>query len=267
MYDMHCHIVPKVDDGADSFETSIKMIKIAKRNGFKGIFATPHYVDNTTYNNTKLIKENFLKLKDKIKKEGLDIDIYIGNEVYVVPNLIKLFEKGFIYTLNNSRYMLIEFPMLDNPYFIESLIYDLKVKGIVPIIAHPERYKMITNNPNVLFKLIKQGALVQINLPSLKGSYGPIIKDTAKKLIEHNMIHFVGTDAHSFNIRTPNVEKPFKILKSHLDNKKLKKILYENPKAVINDKEIKIWEPKECVKQSKINKFIRRYLTEKNKRN
>ncbi|MTI71999.1 MAG: capsular biosynthesis protein [Firmicutes bacterium] len=260
MYDMHCHILPGVDDGADSFETSIKMIKISKKNGFKGIFATPHYVDNTTYNNTKLIKENFLKLKDKIKKQGIDIDIYIGNEVYVVPNLIKLFEKGFVYTLNNSRYMLIEFPMLDNPYFIESLIYDLKVKGIVPIIAHPERYKMIISNPNVLFKFIKQGALVQINLPSLKGSYGPIIKDTAKILIEHDMLHFIGTDAHSFNRRTPNVEKSLDEFKAIVSNDKFKKILYENPKAVINDKEIKISQPQKYIKEGKVAKFIRKYL-------
>lgn len=244
MYDMHCHILPGVDDGPISIDEAINMAIMAKTCGIQAIFATPHYIEGVEYPDAIFNKKVFDNLNYQLFNRGIDIKIYFGNEVYSTPNIINLLEKGHVATLNNSNYMLIELPMHDMPVYIESIIYNLKLKNITPIIAHPERNSKIIEDPNVLYDFISRGTLAQLNLPSLLGMYGESVKKTARILLKHNMIHFVGTDAHRPRNRYYNIKESVDILSSIIGKEKTLKIIRNNPESIVEKTNIEIDEPK-----------------------
>lgn len=249
MIDIHSHILPKVDDGSKDLEESIEMAKIYLENGINKVIATPHYIEG--WDNT--FKEKNLEILEILKKalyqRGLDLDIYLGNEIYTTMDILEHLEEGKASSLNNTRYVLIELPMFDIPLFIEDLIYELLLKGYVPIIAHPERNAKIIENPNLLYTFIKKGALAQLNLPSLEGKYGDRIKSTGETLIKHNMIHFIGTDAHSKDKRSPRVKKSLNLLKLMVDKETYNRITYLNGIKLLEDEEIIVDSPIEYKKE------------------
>lgn len=244
MYDIHCHILPGIDDGASSLEEAINMAIMAKNNGIKAIFATPHYIEGAGFKDAISNKETLDKLNSELCNRGIDIKIYHGCELYSTPDVLKLLEKGQIITLNHSSYMLIELPMHDVPMYVQTMIYNLKVKGITPIIAHPERYTKIIEDPNTLHMLILRGALAQLNLPSILGIYGENVRNTAEILLMHDMIHFVGTDAHKPSKRYYNIGEAIDILNNLIGREKALKITDLNPEEIIKGVNIEIDEPK-----------------------
>lgn len=248
MYDIHCHILPGVDDGAADIEESIEMVIMARNNGIDTIIATPHYIEYENYNNSKNNISILNALNKELVNKDIDTTIFLGNEVFITPNILNLLNRGEITTLNNSRYLLIELPILSIPIFVEKLIYELRIKGIIPIIAHPERNLNVIENPNKLYNLINKGALVQLNIPSIEGKYGDETKDTAKLLLRHNMVHFIGTDSHSKRsvYRLNHVRS---LLSSIITKDKLDEILYENPKKIIMNQNIKIEQPTKFIKR------------------
>jgi len=253
MIDIHSHILPNVDDGAENIEESIAMARIYLDNGINKVIATPHYIEG--YENS--IKENNVialeKLKEALDKEGLDLKVYLGNEIYISMDIPSLIKEGKVATLNDSRYVLIEFPMIDMPMYTESVIYELLLKGYIPIIAHPERYSSIIEDPNILYELISKGALAQLNLPSLEGKYGEEIKNTAEILLKYNMIHLVGTDAHSKGRRAPYVKKSLDLLIELVGETVFIEITYLNPLKVISNE---IISPNTPIKYKKPKGFL-----------
>lgn len=242
MIDIHTHILPFVDDGAKDMETSLEMAKIAASEGIKYIFATPHYIENEGYNDKNKNSEILEELNIKLKENDIDIEVILGNEVYITPEIIELIESEKVSLLGESKYLLMELPMFEIPMYLEDIIYELKLKGITPIIAHPERYREVKNDSNILKKYIELGALTQLNLGSLIGYYGEDIEDTAKILVEHNMIHFVGTDAHSRTRRPPTAKKALEVLKGIISAQKVNDLIYNNPMKIINNEEIEVSE-------------------------
>src|SRR5699024_9460115 len=135
------------------------------------------------------------------------------------------------------------------------IIYELCLKGYVPIIAHPERNIRIQENPNILYGFIIGGVLAQINLPSLEGRYGEASKETGELLLRHNMIHFIGTDAHSPRVRSPRIGKSLSIVKDIVDEEVFKEITYSNGQAVLEDKLLLVREPIEYDEEKKKDFF------------
>lgn len=205
MLDIHCHIVPNIDDGADSLETSLKMLKIAEEDNAKFIIATPHfwrgYYENAYLDVVKKVEY----LNKKIVENKMDIKILPGQEIFLDNNTNKLYKEGIVNCLNGSKYMLIELPMMDMPKDALDNIYELRIKGITPILAHPERYKYIIEEPSNINKFIKEGCLIQINTGSIKGIFGKKIKKTAEILIKHGICSFIASDAHTLGNRCPGL--------------------------------------------------------------
>ena len=172
MIDIHSHILPYMDDGSKDMEMSLKIAKIYVENGIDKVIATPHYMDGVKYKSNEELRIGLEALKKELARAGIPLEVYPGNEAYIKPDLIKDLEEKRVSTLNDSRYVLVELPMNEIPIYVEDLIYNLLVKGYVPIIAHPERYTKICEDPNILYKYISMGALAQLNLPSLEGFYG-----------------------------------------------------------------------------------------------
>jgi len=196
MIDIHTHIIYAVDDGSDTIEESVAILKSACENGVTDIVLTPHYIDSNEYNAEK-VYENFEGLKQEVEKQKLPIKLYLGNEVAVYGNISQILNETNITHLANSRYMLIEFPMSIDVSYILDTIYEMKLKGIIPIIAHPERCECFKLHYDMIKEAVNEGALIQCNTGSIMGDYGNTAKKIVKKLLKEKLVHFLATDTHT----------------------------------------------------------------------
>jgi protein-tyrosine phosphatase len=231
--DIHCHILPGLDDGAENSETALEMARKAWEKGTRHIIATPHVIIGSVKQNREHVRESINALTRQLQDKGLNLTIYPGCEVFICPDLPDLYEKGHIFTLNGSRYMLIELPMMEIPSYTEAVLYELQLKGIVPIIAHPERNQMLQRDMHFLQKAVERGILAQVNSGSITGLYGKAAKRTALKMIEANFIHFVASDAHTNRSRTTNLSKAAKIVQGLFGQAIMETLFINNGMTVI----------------------------------
>ena len=238
MVDLHSHIIPKIDDGSQSIETSILMLQEAKKAGFTDIFLTPHYIENYYDLDIQTRKEKFEELQKIAKEKNIDINLYLGSEIFINPEIDLLYSKKAILTLNNSRYMLIEIPMNDTILYLDDVIENLTYMGIVPILAHPERYEYVQNDISVCERLIDKGVLFQMNYGSIIGVYGKDVKKTAIKLLKNNYIHFLGSDVHRKESIYTKIESAKKKIIKIIGKEKFDILTIENPNHIINNIEI-----------------------------
>lgn len=235
--DIHNHILPGVDDGARTIEESIDIINYLGDVGIKDLVITSHYIDETKYNiNVKERNKLLRKLKKLIPT---DINIYLGNEVFLTDRIIELLNDKSISTLNNSKYILVEFPLTNLLNNYGNIFCNLTEKNIVPIIAHPERYSFIQKDKNKIYEFLDYNILLQINIESLIGKYGKESKKIAKWLLKKNLVSFVATDSHRVG-NVKELKKAYKKLKRIVGKDKYNELTYTNPKKVIENKEIKI---------------------------
>ena len=207
MIDIHTHILYDVDDGSDTIDESVAILKSAKKNGVTDVVLTPHYVEAAEYDDEK-IKENFNVLKEKIEKDRIDIKLHLANEVAIYGNVYSVLADKRINTIANSRYMLIEFPMSTDVSYVLDTIYEMKIKGITPIIAHPERCECFRKHIERIKEAVDEGALIQCNTGSIMGTYGNTAKKIVKKLLKEKLVHFLATDTHSIkNSRYEDLNK------------------------------------------------------------
>lgn len=238
MVDLHSHIIWDIDDGSKSKEMTINMLKIAEENGTKKIVATPHFYRGVWESSCAEVKEKVEKVKDLAKENNINIEIYNGQEVYYSEKILDYYNEGFIGTINNSRYMLIELPMKEfNIGEVVDNIYELQLKGIVPILAHPERYVTFIKNPILINKFIREGFLFQLNAGSLVGHFGKHTKKTAEIFIENKIYSFIGSDGHRDEKRDTNLNIGISAIKKI--NSEYIDIVNDNGEKAIENKEIK----------------------------
>lgn len=244
MIDMHCHILPNIDDGAKNLEESINMAIQAKKCGYDGIFATSHYIEASVETDYQIVEKKIESLNKILKEKNIDVTIYPGNEIYLTPAIFEVIEKKLAWTLNDSKYVLIEFPMNGEIKNLESIIEKFSNLGYVPIIAHPERYQFVGQHFQILYKLISLGALLQVNIGSIIGIYGSTSQKIVKKLLKLDMVHFIGTDSHNATAIYEPYAEAIKKIKKIVGEKKLNNILCENPKIVVENGFIDVLPPK-----------------------
>lgn len=241
MIDLHSHIMYGVDDGVRTIEGSLILLRKASLNGITDIVLTPHYIKDTDYDIDNLEKKRRLEiLKEELRKTKIDINLYLGNEVYIDDDITSLIENGNIATINNSRYVLMELPLNQEFPFLEEVLNKLKKRNLRPIIAHPERYVNYYNDYDFFDNLIKSGCLFQCNIGSLYGDYGRNSKKMLIGLLKRDMVHFFGSDVHhaSSNIYERDIEKDlYKVVK---DFNKVDKLLKGNALKVLKNQEVRI---------------------------
>lgn len=243
MIDIHCHIVPNIDDGAKSLDDALEMAKIAYNEGIRKIINTSHYHPSFNYIKGKELLNRVKEFNNILKLNNIDIEIFIGNELYYSEDIIEIIEQKEFYSLNNSRYLLIEFSPLNFPKNILDIIYEIKIRGYIPILAHVERYKAIHENINLIYECINEGALIQVNSSSIIGKNGNEIKKVSNILLDNNMIHFVATDAHSSIRRRPIVKETYNYIVKKYGEKRAQTLFIQNPSKVINNEELYIESP------------------------
>ena len=239
MKDLHCHILYGIDDGAKTIEDSIEILKHAEEEGIKEIVCTPHYIKDTKYNaNNKEKEKRFQKLQEQVKKEKLNIELYLGNEIMLEESVIDLIEQKEIKTINNSRYVLVEFLMRNENNNYEDLLFELIRNNYIPILAHPERYTYIQDDPKKLDKYLDLGIILQGNYFSLLNRYGRKAKKTLKRLLKEDKIKILASDIHRPTTEY-SIEKLEKKLKRIIrDKEKRKELLEDNFDKIIHNLDI-----------------------------
>lgn len=241
MYDIHCHIVPCVDDGSGSITDSVEMALLAVKNGTKAIIATPHCNLPGLFESfwSEEYTEKIRKLNAELKKRDIQLTVFPGQEIFAHGDILPRLKNGELITLNKSRYVLVEFDFSVFEDQIYPVIAGLSAEGYIPIVAHPERYSFVYENPQSVEKMRSSGALVQVNAGSLVGELGLRSKLVSGFILENRYADFVASDAHSQYYRTTDLSAAHEIVCGYYGYDYAELIFETNPLNVINNKEIR----------------------------
>ena len=239
MIDLHSHILPEQDDGARSLSDSLAMARMALDSGVKVMVATPHCVGDRareTYEAWELLRE-------ALEESRLPLQLLPGMEIFGTPDTARLLREGKLFTLNGSRYPLIEFPFHSDGTEESRILHSVCKLGYRPLVAHPERYAYIQDNPEILNWWCRMGCLLQVNKGSLLGRFGYRAQETANELLERGFATVVASDAHGVRMRTPWMQEVRQLLSEEFSPKYARKLLWENPGKILKDEEILPAEP------------------------
>lgn len=250
LIDIHSHILPFTDDGADDWECSIAMLRNAEAEGIKTIVATPHVLSEHHFKEEDEIIKKYQQLCKNSKSAGLKIKILLGCEIYAQPDT-SLEHK--IATLNsNNKYFLIEFPMNSIPQFVPEKLFEFIVDGKIPIIAHPERNIGFQTHPEFVYEYVQRGSLMQINQGSLFGRFGEHAKRLAFKMIENNLVHFIASDGHKKDTRMVTLIDSYELVIDEFGKQVADTLFRDNPLKAIQGEKIEIDEPIPIEKDEKL---------------
>lgn len=251
MIDIHCHILPSVDDGAKDISESIAMAREAVEEGIHTIIATPHY-KNGKYDNKRLdIIENVSKLNSHLLKENIPLTILPGQETRIFGEMLEDNEFAHILPLNYTQYIFVELPSSHVPRYTEKLLFDIQLAGLIPVIVHPERNQEIISHPDILYNLVNKGALTQVTASSVAGCFGKKIQKFSHQLIDANLTHFLASDAHNVKGRTFKMMDAIDVIERKFG---VDLVYYytENAELLIEGKNIM----KEIPEKVKVKKFL-----------
>lgn len=189
------------------------MARKAVEAGITDIFATPHHLNEKYVNFKKDIINRAVRLNESLRQNNIPLIIHLGQEVRIHRDIFTSLEKEEILTLNdNGKYLLLELPSGRVPTYTQEVIYELLLKGITPIIVHPERNKELIENHKLLFELVQEGALTQLTSSSIIGLFGKNVKSFSNKIIDHNLAHFIATDAHDIGSRGFTLQQAYETI-------------------------------------------------------
>ncbi len=217
MIDIHCHLLPNIDDGSKSWEESLEMIRIAIGDGIKGAVTTPHWIQGTNWQpSPETVRSVVAELNSRIGEAGLDFKVFPGMEIGIIPDLPRYVSNGEVLTLADSDYILIEIPFYSLPLGIEEVIFGLESLGKKAVLAHPERNREFQSAPKRILELVSMGALVQVTASSLSGGFGDAAKKCSLEFAKLGVLHFISSDAHSRKHRIPIVSDGLAVIKKHI---------------------------------------------------
>lgn len=234
--DMHCHILPGVDDGAADLTMSKKILQMEYEQGVRRIIFTPHYRERYFETDRMTLIKQYYQVKSLIKKMGLKIHIHLGCECHCHEQLGEHLQNGFCLTMAKGNYVLVEFSSSDNYAKIRKYVYDMVNLGYKPVIAHIERYPCMVECPESVFSLRTLGAFIQVNADSILGLDGKSIKKFCLRMMKDDLVDFVGSDVHNCTTRKTNIGKCASYVERKMGKAYAKRIFYENPMMIINKK-------------------------------
>ena len=236
--DIHCHCLPEVDDGAESFQESREMLRMAYQDGIREIIATPHFHYRRGCATAGEIREKVQKLQESIQEELLEMKLYAGNELYYGSALSEQIENGQICRMAASDYVLIEFSPAVEFTEMQNAFFHLQMLGVLPILAHVERYACLVKKPEYAVRLSDMGIYFQANAAGILGQYGRKEKKLLHKLLKESRIHFVATDAHNTTSRSPVLSECAAYLEKKYGKTVAECCMYTNPQKIIKNERV-----------------------------
>ena len=235
MIDTHLHILPGVDDGPQTIEESLALAHVLVQEGVHSAIVTPHYNDEFPQRSAAEIRDRVNDLQRMLDSHSIPLRLFAGHEALIKPGLVEDIQAGRLATLNGSRYLLLE---LWNSAWLpetERVIFELRAYGIVPIIAHPERYRTFQQDPTRLASLLKQGVLTQLTASSLIGAQGKTARRTAETLLKKGLIHCIASDAHALQLRPPGVASGLEQARRLLGQASMHQMIEIRPASIISN--------------------------------
>lgn len=243
MIDLHCHMIPWVDDGAKNAEVACQMAAHAYRNGVDTVVLTPHCNLSGARPNYRgrTYTEVFSLFRALLRQHGTPLQVLPGAELFAHPsNLRQLLQKEQIVTLNHSRYLLTEFRFSASAKEISQALDLIASYGLVPVVAHPERYAAVQDAPRLAVQWFSKGYILQVNKGSLLGRLGASAEQTALELLAHGLIHVIASDAHDTDFRPSGFQSLLPFLRRRCPEEYIRLMLRENPQRIISDQIIPI---------------------------
>ena len=233
MVDIHCHILPEVDDGAWDMEAAVAMAKIARDCGVKKIITTPHFKgEPKSLEAVGFLMHQRRLLQSRLKREKIEVELLPGAEVLCVPQTMELAKMGRLPTLGTGRYVLTEFYFDASAGFMDETLHGLRQMGYLPVVAHPERYGAVQRDPELAARWFHRGIVLQINKGSVLGAFGRRAEDAAVRMLCRGNAHIIASDAHSPHVRTTDLQPVRHWCLDHLGQAYTKILLEDNPGRV-----------------------------------
>ena len=242
--DTHVHLIPGVDDGPADDEALLNMLEVAHRAGTRILVATPHMFLEP-YNNTDLIAINDIyarmvhRLKDltsRSKKRFVDeLAIFVGSENYISFPFLEAVKEKRVITLNGSRYLLVEFPLLSDPTYFSRALEQVFENDFIPIIAHPERNVTVQDRPQIMRRLVDLGLYCQVDAASIVGRWGKTVQKTGVQLLREGMAHLIASDGHRAEYRRPRLDDAFDYLSRSFPQDSVSAWFFANPRRIVEN--------------------------------
>ena len=239
MTDIHCHILPYTDDGADDMDEALTMARMAYDSGVESICATPHFRgEESALSDLEENKATLLQLQEQIDSEGIPLKLYGGAEILCLPETLSLAHKHQLPTIGLGNYILCEFYFDESPYFMSECLDGFASCGYIPVVAHPERYECVQRDPKIIENWFRRGYIIQINKGSVLGAFGRTAKDCAEFLLELGLVHAVASDAHGCDRRTPHMGQVREWAEENLHGEYANILFSENPRRILEGREM-----------------------------
>lgn len=238
--DIHCHLVPGIDDGAQSWEQSLLMAAMAAADGIRTIVVTPHQLGNYAHNHGQTIRTRAGELQQLLDNHGIALRVVPGADVRIEQGMVEKLGSGEVLTLADHRkHVLLELP--HELYFpLEEVLESLRRVGIVGILSHPERNQGLLKQPRLLPPLVDRGCLMQITCGSLLGTFGTLPKQLAEWMLSEGLVHFLATDAHGPSARRPLMKHAFERAKRLVGEEVAMDLCCRNPAAVAAGRDVTV---------------------------
>ena len=252
--DIHCHLIPRIDDGARSWDESLEMARIAVADGIETIVVTPHQLGSYAHNDGDSIRSQTKELQRVLDENNVPLHVRAGADVRIEPDMIQLIEQGQVLTLADHRkHVLLELP--HELYFpLEGLLAKLSRAELIGILSHPERNQGILKQPDILTLLVEGGCLMQVTASSLMGVFGRASQQLAEWMLRHGLVHFVATDAHGAKTRRPLMSRAFERVAELTDHATAVDLCCGNPAAVAEARDVP--SGVRIVKSAKSNRLV-----------
>lgn len=244
MIDLHCHILPGLDDGPASVEDSLEMCRIAAADGIRVVVATPHMLNGMFRVERRDVLDGVRRLSEVVREASIPLEILPGADVHLDQSVPGFLGRGELVTLADiGRHLLLELPQDIVPEGTAELLFQVQLKGVTPIITHPERNVAIQQNPSILNGLVGAGTLTQITAGSLTGTFGDRVRNCALGMLRSRTAHLVSTDAHNTGRRSPRLSEARRIVEAEVGSEEAERIFEERPVRILAGAYVEAPEP------------------------
>ena len=244
MIDIHIHIIPGVDDGSRNLEMSLAMARMAYETGVDHMIVTPHSYPGIYDNYAgERLEAKYRSLKEAVKAQRIPLNLYRGMEIYGTEDTVSLLKEHKLWTLNHTKYILIEFGFHEDPDFVNTILKDCKEAGYDPVVAHPARYSFVQQDPQLVYDWVQKGYGIQLNKGSILGSNGRRCQECAVSLLRHGLVHCVASDAHRMGWREPDMDRVTDELENRFGEEYTYMLVEENPGRILDGRRLVGYDP------------------------
>jgi len=238
--DIHCHLLPGIDDGSTDWDTTLAMAQMAVEDGTETIIVTPHQLGNFAHNRGDDIRRRTEELQQVLEQHRIPLQVLPGGDVRIEDGMIEQLANGTVLSLGDLRtHVLLELP--HELYFpMEGLLSALELQGMTGILSHPERNRGLLRESNLLPNLVQNGCLMQVTAGSLMGTFGSQSQQLAEWMITQGLVHFVATDAHGIKSRRPLMQRAFERVQELAGKATARRVCIQNPGLVASGKQVRV---------------------------